>query len=267
MQTLIVSPAGAGMHLTLLLLAVTRAGFPRRRGDAPDLSNPGPPDPRFPPQARGCTLYRAAVPTHGAVSPAGAGMHLADVRGRGYRIGFPRRRGDAPPAQASASSAISFPPQARGCTAEIAVSEPVIQVSPAGAGMHRISRAGRIAARGFPRRRGDAPFSGGAKSLSVTFPPQARGCTVCVLTLLLQLRVSPAGAGMHPTPEATETATEGFPRRRGDAPKSSDLRRFSSRFPPQARGCTPRGQHLPVPRGVSPAGAGMHPTPGSGSKR
>ena len=134
-------------------------------------------------------------------------------------------------------------------------------VSPAGAGMHRTWRSATLRPPSFPRRRGDAPRDSVAATGEPSFPPQARGCTLFAVEEGGEDEVSPAGAGMHPAPEPTNHGRNGFPRRRGDAPRSTTVVRHRYRFPPQARGCTlyrPARRSLEL---VSPAGAGMHPSP------
>ena len=234
------------------------AGFPRRRGDAPD-GCPGDLRPsQFPPQARGCTVGERYQHRGDLVSPAGAGMHLSWSYGPPCWAGFPRRRGDAPPAEPNAFQRWVFPPQARGCTAQRARKRVAGAVSPAGAGMHRTHTGSWSARRSFPRRRGDAPGPPGMMALSGQFPPQARGCTSHPRKRQSCRAVSPAGAGMHPRSPSGASPSPRFPRRRGDAPNSPGRGFAFRRFPPQARGCTHGAPSRSSRRRVSPAGAGMH---------
>ena len=216
----VVSPAGAGMHPPPGDAAGRCACFPRRRGDAPELLLMMTVLAKFPPQARGCTDPAAVPDRRRVVSPAGAGMHRPPVATAPSRSSFPRRRGDAPFARNSQSGRPRFPPQARGCTPDV---EPLVVpgvVSPAGAGMHRITKTPAMIRQSFPRRRGDAPSptSGGGSPKS--FPPQARGCTLRALARKARANVSPAGAGMHQVRSTEASAKVGFPRRRGDAPRA-----------------------------------------------
>ena len=111
----------------------------------------------------------------------------------------------------------------------------------------------------FPRRRGDAPWSRSGCYQEDQFPPQARGCTWWVCRGGGSIRVSPAGAGMHPGGQARGGSIRRFPRRRGDAPPHIVGGDIPLVFPPQARGCTPRIRLVGENDTVSPAGAGMHP--------
>ena len=234
-----VSPAGAGMHPP----GIRVVGWP----------------PRFPPQARGCTRPSPRARKRALVSPAGAGMHPWSTRDSVAPGRFPRRRGDAPRNSRGRPTAAAFPPQARGCTPGGRLGGQHPPVSPAGAGMHLTPGGARATRHGFPRRRGDAPRVPLGGPAAPGFPPQARGCTPASQGLGGRLGVSPAGAGMHPGYGRGARPPSCFPRRRGDAPRYSPIARSSTRFPPQARGCTaPAGRGAAGLR-VSPAGAGMHP--------
>ena len=133
--------------------------------------------------------------------------------------------------------------------------------------MHPRTASGAAGPCRFPRRRGDAPHRPAVLRAGALFPPQARGCTVELLSLLAATRVSPAGAGMHRRWRESSHGYCGFPRRRGDAPSRGLLESLGRPFPPQARGCTswPRWWRGCV--AVSPAGAGMHPGPTTRASR
>ena len=73
------------------------------------------------------------------------------------------------------------------------------------------------------------------------FPPQARGWTISHLGAVLEIGVSPAGAGMDLRILERSGTLLGFPRRRGDGPDELTRYRQGSMFPPQARGWTLRG--------------------------
>ena len=256
-----VSPAGAGMHRSATPTRAARPSFPRRRGDAPPPRAAGHPARRFPPQARGCTEVPGLGDQVGRVSPAGAGMHPRRASSVAVVMGFPRRRGDAPDLAIGVYFSGRFPPQARGCTRDHSRRPAHDGVSPAGAGMHRHRVHGLSSRPGFPRRRGDAPLPGPGCPHDPAFPPQARGCTLSPSRSISGCLVSPAGAGMHPGLERPPRPGQCFPRRRGDAPPISQRLKCGFRFPPQARGCTLGCSSEALCRRVSPAGAGMHPSP------
>ena len=79
------------------------------------------------------------------------------------------------------------------------------------------------------------------------------------MTADLAAPVSPAGAGMDPRLWHPRRSCRGFPRRRGDGPRTADIGGAAFRFPPQARGWTEGGGAFLDCDLVSPAGAGMDP--------
>ena len=196
-QGLPVSPAGAGMDLSVCLRGGRRVRFPRRRGDGPSTTpaetvlamfprrrgdGPSPRNRqnracRFPPQARGWTGRRPLDPSPSLVSPAGAGMDPSSRRARRRFARFPRRRGDGPRS---------------------------------GGGYHRRRR--------FPRRRGDGPRNAPREPPELPFPPQARGWTPSPDGSERPGAVSPAGAGMDRVPTRHPRRRRCFPCRRGDGP-------------------------------------------------
>ena len=272
-----VSPAGAGMDLRHGPPMCGGGGFPRRRGDGPieelDAGYPG----SFPPQARGWTSRIQVRQRMHFVSPAGAGMDRCQRRGTSRSSSFPRRRGDGPFSLERVTLRQRFPPQARGWTLAIYRNEEEKEVSPAGAGMDRSPISGRRWSGGFPRRRGDGPFSPKNRRLLIQFPPQARGWTAGPILRDQPGAVSPAGAGMDPWSSPYWTRSRRFPRRRGDGPRFTNQSTASSwfprrrgdgpvpkkatatisKFPPQARGWTRHREPEREWGRVSPAGAGM----------
>ena len=239
--------------------------FPRRRGDGPGGETVNTATRSFPPQARGWTSVRREGKGRLPVSPAGAGMDLPRPETARGMCRFPRRRGDGPRPCRSARSASGFPPQARGWTCLSHPLHPERHVSPAGAGMDPSERAGIGAGMGFPRRRGDGPDGSHQRRRYPKFPPQARGWTLPALGDECHPLVSPAGAGMDPPPARPGSPDDGFPRRRGDGPRSGSTSSRRRGFPPQARGWTSKRVACPRPGRVSPAGAGMdRMEPGAG---
>ena len=136
----------------------------------------------------------------------------------------------------------------------------------------------------FPRTRGDGPVGGALYRSLSPFPPHARGWTRPPTPNRRWLPVSPARAGMDPSPEPREspdlvvsparagmdpcsrslpTNLTRFPRTRGDGPAGDlgDVNRFL--FPPHARGWTRSHREMPLDVRVSPARAGMDPPPSS----
>ena len=170
---------------------------------------------------------------------------------------FPRRRGDGPPWDSLSPGLRAFPPQARGWTLAAATASSARDVSPAGAGMdlergERPTEGGR-----FPRRRGDGPQTEASVIAWTKFPPQARGWTIITRCCGVRACVSPAGAGMDLILRLRRCPVVGFPRRRGDGPRSLRPVDAPRQFPPQARGWTGYHGSSGWASSVSPAGAGM----------
>ena len=234
-----VSPARAGMDRRDPGAAGHRAGFPRTRGDGPcRLRSPTPRGP-FPPHARGWTLTPRPVLGPDRVSPARAGMDPSHPAGPSSPRRFPRTRGDGPPQEGDISFSTVFPPHARGWTRAYPLLFTTPQVSPARAGMDPNTALPVRPRRGFPRTRGDGPFSSRRAFFSAAFPPHARGWTPSRGRHLVLHGVSPARAGMDP----------GLP----------PTFHHPSGFPPHARGWTQTRLSRCGRAVVSPARAGMDP--------
>ena len=92
----IVSPARAGMDRFLALPRRRRRRFPRTRGDGPRRRPLPHGFERFPPHARGWTLWVQRLAAVRLVSPARAGMDLGVRRLGADANRFPRTRGDGP---------------------------------------------------------------------------------------------------------------------------------------------------------------------------
>ena len=114
-----------------------RRRFPRTRGDGSDLAGLMAWLDKFPPHARGWTRILAAAANQMMVSPARAGMDRRLERVIITTTGFPRTRGDGPPAESAEVSGVKFPPHARGWTQSCWNTVNLTRVSPARAGMDR----------------------------------------------------------------------------------------------------------------------------------
>ena len=91
-----VSPAHAGMDRYSSRLATTWAGFPRTRGDGPQVTGLQAQVDTFPPHTRGWTLLSLPRLRSEGVSPAHAGMDRRAAPIGRFRRGFPRTRGMDP---------------------------------------------------------------------------------------------------------------------------------------------------------------------------
>ena len=220
-----VSPAGAGMDRPPGRGRRGEVRFPRRRGDGPRETSHANGGTWFPPQARGWTPGGKGCWDHRCVSPAGAGMDPAHPVMAIITAGFPRRRGDGPGSFDGLDDRQKFPPQARGWTHPLDLDRFHSAVSPAGAGMDPRGATSARRTSGFPRRRGDGPRYAHHPVRLHQFPPQARGWTPDGAPGRGLQRVSPAGAGMDRASAPTAAAALGFPRRRGDGPRTVCPRR------------------------------------------
>ena len=165
-----VSPACAGMDLAKDIGFRLDGGFPRMRGDGPDLMMMPARVAMFPPHARPRRLRRS--------------------------VRFPRMRGDGPCGLSCARCRPAFPPHARGWTLPRDVHWPACSVSPACAGMDRSRHRSPQPSKSFPRMRGDGPMGAVNELLTPMFPPHARGWTAAGGHRALSVPVSPACAGM-----------------------------------------------------------------------
>ena len=152
-----VSPACAGMDPGAAYPCARGTCFPRMRGDGPvqvaDLFDSA----MFPPHARGWTPESVCGSGCGPVSPACAGMDRRSGRARLNSIRFPRMRGDGPWVAGFFCRRGSFPPHARGWTSFKGHGRRGPRVSPACAGMDRLSKSVANLLDSFPRMRGDGP--------------------------------------------------------------------------------------------------------------
>ena len=90
---------------------------------------------------------------------------------------------------------------------------------------------------GFPRMRGDVPFSIGCSRCRTSFSPHARGCS---------------GAARD-----NRGIAACFPRMRGDVPQLAEATTKAEMFSPHARGCSADGGNRTSHFCVFPACAGM----------
>ena len=256
-----VSPALAGMDLTEIPAGPQLRRFPRTRGDGPRNRHHAARRTRFPPHSRGWTLCRRPRAGNRAVSPALAGMDPFRA-GPGARFpGFPRTRGDGPCSAPERRIVSWFPPHSRGWTRKSGPSPCSLTVSPALAGMDPCTTRSAVSRLRFPRTRGDGPLLGPDPEDPGVFPPHSRGWTVLDAVREAAHRVSPALAGMDHLLIVGSRTSAGFPRTRGDGPVTAIIIFASALFPPHSRGWTHPDDLRRHHRGVSPALAGMDPSP------
>ncbi len=131
----VVSPAPAGMDRKRSEGCNRVRGFPRTRGDGPEVLEGMGSDTRFPPHPRGWTLPVHKLHLLRVVSPAPAGMDLRRARPGRSASRFPRTRGDGPFWKVLVTALTMFPPHPRGWTRRDLGVGDVLGVSPAPAGM------------------------------------------------------------------------------------------------------------------------------------
>src|SRR5690606_24023917 len=106
-----------------------------------------------------------------------------------------------------------------------------VSVSPAYAGIDRVSFDASEPTTRFPRIRGDRPHLLRRADKFGLFPPHTRGSTVCSGSRGAQGLVSPAYAGIDLRARRSHVSQESFPRIRGDRPSSKGFSSFSRSFP------------------------------------
>ena len=172
---------------------------------------------------------------------------------------FPRASGDGPYYGVLRASQLGFPPRERGWSQGCDSADHAEHVSPARAGMvpPKAGRCERLL--GFPRASGDGPFCRALAISGNMFPPRERGWSHVLRGLHVDLRVSPARAGMVPLGLLSNFDASSFPRASGDGPCASWGGSDSASFPPRERGWSPASGEGHARPAVSPARAGMVP--------
>src|SRR5690606_2370510 len=153
-----VSPAYAGIDPPTCTFTASVSGFPRIRGDRPCYPRHAPSIVLFPPHTRGSTGEGSASASAQDVSPAYAGIDLRLPHRARSGNRFPRIRGDRPASVGAPAPVTVFPPHTRGSTSGHQEGGGHRHVSPAYAGIDRMSPASGWPSECFPRIRGDRPL-------------------------------------------------------------------------------------------------------------
>ena len=191
-----VFPAYAGMFRSRESFSGALIGFPRIRGDVPQVAKPGDSPAVFSPHTRGCSPPVNVITAGPVVFPAYAGMFRAGLGHTRRRFGFPRIRGDVPLLSRFPAMSAPFSPHTRGCS-QLGLSEiPETPVFPAYAGMFRAWGFDHATCRCFPRIRGDVPAGNIRSGNPWGFSPHTRGCSDAYGKSPGFLGVFPAYAGM-----------------------------------------------------------------------
>ena len=147
-------------------------------------------------------------------------MFLFGSPNRVYQPGFPRIRGDVPNFIFTRCQAPEFSPHTRGCSRTAACLTEFGTAFPAYAGMFLLRTTTTAVRARFPRIRGDVPPAVRAPTAVTTFSPHTRGCSLRGSDMIHVPSVFPAYAGMFRPPIAQPINLLGFPRIRGDVPRS-----------------------------------------------
>ena len=111
-----VFPAHAGMFLPRIPIGAGEFGFPRARGDVPEIARRGYRLYLFSPRTRGCSFFPAFGFKFDFVFPAHAGMFLSPCQPPLPDASFPRARGDVPGGGCLGGGVGAFSPRTRGCS-------------------------------------------------------------------------------------------------------------------------------------------------------
>ena len=233
------------------------SSFPRIRGDVPPHSLGCSQCKPFSPHTRGCSLQIQHRIIERPVFPAYAGMFLLIQGGFQSDAGFPRIRGDVPVNKAVKDVGTVFSPHTRGCSEHLPGWFGSDGVFPAYAGMF-LRLSCRFAKRlSFPRIRGDVPRFVYPQVEQQLFSPHTRGCSSHYILGSCPISVFPAYAGMFLILEYAKETEDGFPRIRGDVPRTNLPRKLKELFSPHTRGCSHHHVDQRRLRHVFPAYAGM----------
>ena len=235
-----VFPAYAGMFLQVTREKIAPRRFPRIRGDVPAAEVAANARGMFSPHTRGCSEWLPGSPTRRGVFPAYAGMFLRISGIREAYLGFPRIRGDVPGIPRGHDPVFRFSPHTRGCSYRGLHHRCSGIVFPAYAGMFPMLTISSTISSGFPRIRGDVPWSTETCPPRIAFSPHTRGCSAWSPGANQHQGVFPAYAGMFPKPKGTIRPAYGFPRIRGDVPDNRIDLLSRGVFSPHTRGCSLR---------------------------
>ncbi len=172
-------------------------------------------------------------------------------------VWVPRSRGDRPGSCATAASASSAPPLARGSTQELLFRRARVPGSPAHAGIDPRREGQLQTAVRFPRSRGDRPALLRRPNRWMTAPPLARGSTPSSIFFTCSVKGSPARVGIDLSGYRGDKSRLGLPRSRGDRPLAIATMYNAGEAPPLARGSTRRLYRRQQPDEGSPARVGI----------
>jgi hypothetical protein len=197
--------------------------------------------------------------TTGPTTAARAPDYRPDQAGHGVAYSLDRKlRNPIRPSRSNASLATTRSVQILRITS---VTESRRQIdrgsSPASAGRTAPPAAGRRSASEHPRVGGEDQLPGSATQLPAGAPPRRRGGLLVLLGGGIQLRSTPADAGVLRTERTCERSLWRPPRRRGGAPQAPMVLRAQLLSSPPTRGCSAGRGEQGAARRVLPADAGV----------
>ena len=208
---------------------------------------------------RGSTHRLRTVHRRGRVSPAHAGIDLADVSTRIVNCSLPRACGDRPAQQHPCLDVGRSPPRMRGSTRVERRAGCHRHVSPAHAGIDPSPSVWRRRCARLPRACGDRPVVTAITWYALKSPPRMRGSTRSGSGRRIDARVSPAHAGIDLLLGHVPDLLHGLPRACGDRPRAAPGTRPGRSSPPRMRGSTFDTAIFLDEGDVSPAHAGIDP--------
>ena len=168
--------------------------------------------------------------------PAPAGEPRRTGRHQQRNAVYPRACGGTPPHWTASATERGLSPRLRGNHDVMRVNRPFLRSIPAPAGEPR--RTGRHQQRNavYPRACGGTPPHWTASATERGLSPRLRGNHDVMRVNRPSHHGSPAGAGIDRVPLLMPSSAAGFPRRRGDRPRSVADAVQCGGVPPQARG-------------------------------
>ena len=169
-----------------------------------------------PPQVRGkLAAFLNSLPVI-RITPAGAGKTLVEHPRLKTNRNHPRRCGENRHQFRHPRRRKGSPPQVRGKPAALNQTALCPGITPAGAGKTITRLSDIIGAEDHPRRCGENTAIAASMPISIGSPPQVRGKRPMNFLLLLQMRITPAGAGKTYVEEIVDLDSEDHPRRCGE---------------------------------------------------
>ena len=129
-------------------------------------------------------------------------------------------------------------------------------ITPAGAGKTALAAYGRMLSRDHPRRCGENCIQHPRFRNLGGSPPQVRGKRACIINVMKQLRITPAGAGKTWERQCSSCGKQDHPRRCGENSMKDLQLGIITGSPPQVRGKQGFPSASCVRRRITPAGAG-----------